>query len=700
MALLKTIKDSFVNGWNKNKNEAERLANTGAIDMHSSGPLFLSSHTYIPKEDDYIFTPQVISSAKVNKQDKQNLRSPKNLDITVTPKDRLHQFTNISTSFSNINKYENPFKLSQEVLNSTNNYKFIFNNAVSVLLENGIVDADTKQEIPPGTPVDATFFEVGAVPSLFNPWYAIHVSGIMENNPLLNNPEVSQESLPSKIEPGSNVTFTINGSLEDVSDCSIKKLVELSTPEPGKKFPKLGMSTYKYSDFMYCKDLGKVANNHLITLRRFPYAIGDDIWTDYSSLGAKIPSDVGRLVCYLGDDNKLEDILKYRYSDSWRPLTSEIEQKDSTSENEDRGILGSLVNLGNSTYRNYINNGYGEGQNKVLNWVSGNIKIGNIGIFESRGQYSTGDAKVKLGMYDKHKVYEKQGTIQDTHIYEGKLQFTQEFTIIFDYELRAYENINPKSAFLDLLGNIFAVTYKKGHFWGGEQWLIGTPENKQGWDRATAFVSGKWDKVSDFVGGFLHGDISANDVVGMIGNSVDAIQGAAGNFANSIGKIAGGDFSSLEDLRNRLANTVDKFEIGNTLKSMFMNRIGRPSVYAFSSLLSGSPVGLWHLTIGNPRNPIMAMGNLILVDSTVQHYGPLGIDDFPTGLKVAVTLKHAKSRDAVEISRMYTKGASSIYLNFVNNNEFADYFDISKTNIFNTDDPDVMKFGIASTKGG
>lgn len=699
MALLKTIKDSFVNGWNKNKNEAARLAGTGAIDTHKSGPLFLSSHTYIPQEDNYIFSPQVLSSAKVNKQDKLYLREPKNLDITVADKDRLHQFTNISTSFSNINKYENPFKLSQEVLNTTNNYKFIFNNAVSVLLENGLVDADTKQEIPAGTPAYASFFEVGAVPSIFNPWYAIHVSGILENNPLLNTADVSKQTLPSKIDDR-DVTFTINDSLEDVSDCSIKKLVELSTPEPGKKLPKLGMSTYKYADFMYCKDLGKVSNNHLITLRRFPYAIGDDIWTDYSALGAKIPSDVGRLVCYLGDDNKLEDILKYKYSDTWRPLTSEIEQKDSTSENEDRGILGSLVNLGSSPYRNYVNKGYGEGQNKVLSWVAGNIKIGNIGIFQDRGQYSTGDAKVKLGMYDKHKVYEKQGTIQDTHIYEGKLQFSQEFTLIFDYELRAYENINPKSAFLDLLGNILAVTYKKGHFWGGEQWLIGTPENKQGWDKATAFVNDKWDNVAEFIGGFLHGDINANDIVGMIGNTVDAVKGAGGKFMNSIGRMADGDFSDLAELRDKLAAVNDKYQVGDTLKSMFMNRIGRPSVYAFSSLLSGSPVGLWHLTIGNPRNPIMAMGNLILTESTVQHYGPLGIDDFPTGIKVAITLKHAKSRDAVEISRMYTRGATSIYLNFVNNNEFADYFDISKTNIFNTDDPDIIKFGIASTKGG
>ena len=169
---------------------------------------------------------------------------------------------------------------------------------------------------------------------------------------------------------------------------------------------------------------------------------------------------------------------------------------------------------------------------------------------------------------------------------------------------------------------------------------------------------------------------------------------------NAMGQMASGDFSAFKDLGQKIADNADKFQVGQVLKGMFMNKIGRPSVYAFSSLLSGSPVGLWHLTIGNPRNPIMAMGNLILTESTIQHYGPLGIDDFPTGIKVAVTLKHAKSRDAVEISKMYTKGASSIYLNFVNSNEFEDYFDVSKTNIFGAASETGMKIGVASTKGG
>ena len=56
------------------------------------------------------------------------------------------------------------------------------------------------------------------------------------------------------------------------------------------------------------------------------------------------------------------------------------------------------------------------------------------------------------------------------------------------------------------------------------------------------------------------------------------------------------------------------------------------------------------------------MGNLIITGASVQHYGPLGIDDFPTGLKVTVNLKHAKSRDSLEIGKMYTMGSTGLYM--------------------------------------
>lgn len=99
------------------------------------------------------------------------------------------------------------------------------------------------------------------------------------------------------------------------------------------------------------------------------------------------------------------------------------------------------------------------------------------------------------------------------------------------------------------------------------------------------------------------------------------------------------------------------------------NALGRPAMYAFNSLLKGDDIGLWHLTIGNPKNPIASIGNLILEDATIEHSGPLGLDDFPSEITVTVKLKPGRSRDATEISRIYTKGIGSIYMS----SAFANY---------------------------
>ena len=42
----------------------------------------------------------------------------------------------------------------------------------------------------------------------------------------------------------------------------------------------------------------------------------------------------------------------------------------------------------------------------------------------------------------------------------------------------------------------------------------------------------------------------------------------------------------------------------------------------------------------------------ILKSTKIEHYGPLGLDDFPTGLKVVCELKRAKSRDKRDIEKL------------------------------------------------
>jgi len=51
------------------------------------------------------------------------------------------------------------------------------------------------------------------------------------------------------------------------------------------------------------------------------------------------------------------------------------------------------------------------------------------------------------------------------------------------------------------------------------------------------------------------------------------------------------------------------------LNNMWRNKVlaasVAPTIRNMHSLLTGDPVGEWHLTVGNPLNPIMIVGNLI-----------------------------------------------------------------------------------------
>ena len=147
----------------------------------------------------------------------------------------------------------------------------------------------------------------------------------------------------------------------------------------------------------------------------------------------------------------------------------------------------------------------------------------------------------------------------------------------------------------------------------------------------------------------------------------DAANSLLSGLSDSINSNFGIDLSSISsfgDLANVAKGIIDKAGkagFGGALKGMIGNQLGRPAVYAFDSLLTGDNSGLWHVTIGNPLNPIAVMGNLIMTNAEISHSGPLGLDDFPTDLKVTVTLKHARPRDSVDIQRMYTWGRTAIY---------------------------------------
>lgn len=552
--------------------------------------------------------------------------------------------------------FENPIHTSSEIFDIVNKYRGTLEYTVAVLsgpagnfAGNGITVQQTKKII----------YDIISAPSLFNPYYGVNVMGIGVGTRLLdteNDITVSAVSSGRLYEPGADGKVPDKEKRENISktsilapidDCSIQNLVQLSK-QPDSI---LGQARYKFSDFMYCRDVGKISNNHLITLRRFDHPVPDNIFrgtTIDDNANLSVKGDIGRLITWFGnEDNKLEDIIKFKYKAEWKELNAEVQTRESQESDPQRGVIGGLVNLFSPGYNNSSANGVAP---NALALILG--EDGSNGFFSS-APYA-GNVAVNGSTYDNNRVYAPKDTIRSTHIYDGKLVFANEFTLKFAYKLRGYDNINARNAFLDLLGNILVVTYKSGTFWPGEQRITGAPQNKAGWKKAESFI----DKGLEAGGSFISALMNDNNF------------GDAGeNFLQTIGGLVSSSFGI--DLSDALRDPVGTLKtlgskaigagFGGALKGMFKNQLGRPAVYAFDSLLTNDVVGTWHVTIGNPLNPIVVMGNLIITDCELKLNGPLGLDDFPTEINLSVTLKHATPRDSTDIQRMFTKGRHAIY---------------------------------------
>ena len=518
-------------------------------------------------------------------------------------------------------KYENIYHIDKTVIDRMNWYNF---NPikVSVPMSSGSkVDGEYQKD----------YIDIDVVHSLFNPYFGIAAKGPYKGLKLTPETESPYESLENSI-----------------SNCTVNNLVRLSR----KPTSILGNAKYKYADFMYCKELG-MPNNHLITLRRFAIPVGDNIYYNMrateSDRNMNSGPDIGRMLCYFGgEDNKLEDILSFSFSSSYEEMKSSIEQLKS-QEDDKESFLGSILNTMSPDYNKNVLQSTAGGNN-VIDWIINKIPQG-----VNSPWYK--DNAVALGEnYDKHKVYEPKNTIRSMHVYNGELTFKHDFTLTFSYKLRGYDNINPKVAMLDLIGNILTTTYNKGSFWGGKSEILGAQPNVSGWNKANKMIDGAFDEMGEFISGLGNGTTDLSAILGNISNFCGQI---VGNLTDSAKEIIEGGFAGVSD---KLLQVIKKYGIQDSVKGSLKNILGRPQIYQFQSLLTGDNTGMWHVTIGNPLNPIACIGNLFVSDVKMQTLGPLGLDDFPTELKVTVSLSHARPRDSVNIQKMFTKGGMSIYI--------------------------------------
>lgn len=429
---------------------------------------------------------------------------------------------------------------------------------------------------------------------------------IGHNMPLMDNPSVRQK-------------------IRENTGCSVKEIVQAS------RNGFLGRATYDYSDFMYCKYLGKVPNNYLITLRRFPVPVHDSIRPIAGTMVSKtldgspqsdIATPIGTMVTWMGvSGNDMKSILTYDYSMPYEEKTADWQEIENDGGGQS-GILNTMEAALNPATRKAYEQGY---------------SVPAMGAFTSffgmGGNESPYGETDIIAQRDKNKLYGPIDRVKKLYRRsdQGGLEWNQKFTVTFEYELRAYNGINPRQAMLDLIANILAVTYTPGSFWGG------------GYKGSVRGQSNYFRNMSIFKasGGFTN---FMDAIVNDISSGVSAVKSTVDQ--------NGGDY--LQTIKN-LANNFMGILMGGLI-----NKLGRPAKYFYPSLLMDVPAGLWHITIGNPMRPIMSMGNMVLKSCKIEHSGPLGLDDFPSNLKVTCEFDRGRVRDSYGTQALYTSGQENI----------------------------------------
>jgi len=444
-----------------------------------------------------------------------------------------------------------------------------------------------------------TFQESGTSPrSIANRWSLFRYRGTPMQGLSKKEGIVPGEYGKAQIYGGADGNMPVNPSAKMI-------VVETSrlSYSPGYQF--------QYRDFIYTKYYGKIPNNQMLTLRRFAFPCEDNIIRpiQFNANGKPFRTQqpaLAQAITFMGEKpgNNMKEILKFSVGFKWKEATSELQTIN--SQPRDRGKIGAFID-----------------SSPIAQRIEGGLAGESATQTRMRQKQGSGwDPMTQT--YPNHELV-PLNIIKSVQVREAGLNFSQDFTLKFHYDLKGIPGVSPKLAFLDVLANLLVLTYNQAPFWGG----------------AVRYTGG--GKVGKPFGDLKK--LQSGDLKGFLGS---VVQDLAKTITSGVQDILKGGSSKI---------------LNNVIGGAMMDLLGGPQGGEVAkAFLTGDPTGSWHLTIGNPLNPIAVIGNLACTDTDFEFDGPLGYEDFPTKLTVTIKLKPARPRDKADIESMFNAGRGRLYI--------------------------------------
>lgn len=427
---------------------------------------------------------------------------------------------------------------------------------------------------------------------------------------------------------------------------------------------------YNVKDFIFCKHYGIIPNNRMITLRRFPHPIMDnlrmptpgkipeittengktavkEIQSQGISTGDMIRTGVGlpvaQAVTFFGEGtgNNLSDILAINSGLAWK---TEDQNTLLKAEGNDRGFLDPQSLPGK-----YLSGIVDENTARNIQGINA-----AIGVFTDPDNV---DQRIRRTLFDKltqgdgplsKRIFVDVNTVNKM-VVRG-VGFTggmSDIRLTFTYSLTSVGTVNSRMLFIDLLANLLTIGTDYGKFLT-PQLLVNS--NKQG----IGFPNGS----KGYIKSLLQPVDFLNDMLDI--NWSQMMKAKKQSVEENVKKAK----SELEGLKNG-KNLPRDGVVYKTLTALLSDQLLTQLKYE-PVMLSGYPTGEWHIVVGNPLNPIAMMGNMVCKGVEIKLNNVLGPDDFPTEMAAIYTLSPARQKHRGDFESAFNRGNGRLYLGKVN----------------------------------
>lgn len=395
--------------------------------------------------------------------------------------------------------------------------------------------------------------------------------------------------------------------------------------------PTLNAPTLKlsYADFLYCKKLGAYPNNRLVVLRRFAQPASDDIVESNEMNIHQSPISV--MVTWFNDFP-----MNIEFGEKWTKNSKGLITQILESGAE---LAGGAVG-GDSAVTKGLSGAASNSENIGNPWLS-SLWYGFLSQ-QARNANIAVDFEKILPNANPNLIREAKYRAPTS--IESKISFE----LNFEYVLRSLKGIDPHIAMHNIIANIIRM---------------GTSTSVNVYPRPdVSSDANTTDVITDLANGRI-----LNAIEGLL-TQIRTFQRQIieNNSENNTNTVDGATNSTINDTSLPNANIAEGNRNDTPKLENFFSRA--LSLYRFKLIAAmqadtGLPSGNWHVTVGNPFNPIVAVGDLVIANQIKLDFGKeLSYNDFPTEIKATVSLESARSRGAQELERIFNAGRGRIYV--------------------------------------